>query len=140
MAKSNITDKLRDIDFPTFLQAHNLLIEHTAPEFHIEIAEWLEANINEPDILLQVFRGAGKSHLICLYSVWRLLKNPNLTIIILSGTSEVAQDNASFIRRIIEENPFTRHLKGDGKWTDLKFFVKRDKDKRLAIRQHWSVW
>jgi len=120
------------IDFVTFLEAQNILFEHDAPKFHIEVAEWFEDNVDVADSLLQIFRGAGKSHLVCLYAVWRLLCDPNLTIIVLSGTSEVAQDNAGFIRRIIEGNPFTKHLRGDGKWTDTKFFVKRNIDTRNA--------
>jgi hypothetical protein len=72
--------------------------------------------------------GAGKSHLVSLYVVYTLLKNPNSTIMIMSAKRELAERNARFIKKVIESNPLTAKLRGNGKWTDTLFFIDRQRN------------
>lgn len=63
---------------------------------------------------IQAFRGVGKSFLTCTYVVWRLWKNPQLKIVIVSANETLATECATLIKQIIE------HPAGDGLWSDLK--------------------
>lgn len=44
----------------------------------------------------------GKSFLTCCYVVWRLWKNPNLKVLIVSASEGLATENATLIKQIIE--------------------------------------
>lgn len=116
-----------DIDFATFVELQNVIDQFDTPELHLRIIKWLEDTAHETDRLLQIFRGAGKSHLVSLYVVYTLLKDPNSTIMIMSAKRELAERNARFIKKVIESNPLTASLRGNGKWTDTLFFIDRER-------------
>jgi hypothetical protein len=63
---------------------------------------------------IQAFRGVGKSFLTCAYVVWRLWKNPNIKVVIVSANETLATECATLIKQIIE------HESGDGLWADLR--------------------
>lgn len=76
----------------------------------LDIASFLADNEN-PLRFIQAFRGIGKSFLTCIYVVWRLWKNPNLKILIVSANEALATENATLIKLIIE-NPAGERLWG----------------------------
>ncbi len=115
------------IPFREFVDVQNILDGRTTPDLHIKMCSWLEDTQNNPRRIIQVFRHAGKSHLTCLYVVWRLLMDPNFTCIIVSAKRNVALRNSLMIRTIIESNPLTQHLKEDlHQWQVQNFTVNRD--------------
>lgn len=61
-------------------------------------------------IILEGFRGVAKSFITCAYSVWRLWKNPQLKVMVVSASKDRADANAIFIKRIILTLPFLAHL------------------------------
>jgi len=61
---------------------------------------------------IQAFRGIGKSFLTCCYVVWRLWKNPNLKVLIVSANEGLATENATLIKLIIDHP--------DGLWPELQ--------------------
>lgn len=61
--------------------------------------------------IIQGFRGVAKSFITCAYVVWRLWRNPQLKIMIVSASKVRADANAKFIRQLIREIPFLAHLK-----------------------------
>lgn len=63
---------------------------------------------------IQAFRGIGKSFLTCCYVVWRLWKNPNLKVLIVSANEGLASENAELIKKII------LHKAGDPYWPELR--------------------
>lgn len=76
----------------------------------VDIAKTLQNPPNDRFILMG-FRGVAKSFITCAYVVWRLWKNPQLKIMIVSANKERADANATFIKKIINELPFLDHLK-----------------------------
>lgn len=114
------------LDFPTFVLLQGKQGGFIVPKLHIEIAEWLEETDHEPRRVLQVFRNAGKSHLISLWVVYKLLQDPNYKILMISALSDLAIRNTRFMREIIDTNPFCKHLRGEDKWAESKFFVRRN--------------
>lgn len=63
---------------------------------------------------IQAFRGVGKTFLTAAYVVWRLWKNPDLKIMIVSANEAFANEIASFIKQIID------HEAGDSLWAELR--------------------
>lgn len=53
--------------------------------------------------MVQAFRGIGKTWLTCAYALWRLYRNPNERVKIVSANENKAIENASFMRRLIDE-------------------------------------
>jgi hypothetical protein len=63
---------------------------------------------------IQAFRGVGKTFLTAAYVVWRLWRNPDLKVVIVSANEAFANEIASFIKQIID------HEAGDGLWDELR--------------------
>lgn len=64
--------------------------------------------------MIQAWRGAAKSYLTCAYALWRLYRNPNERIKIVSANESKAMENATFIRRLIDEVPQLQFLRPKG--------------------------
>ena len=60
--------------------------------------------------ILEGFRGVAKSFITCAYAVWRLWRNPQLKVMVVSASKDRADANAVFIKRIILTLPFLEHL------------------------------
>ena len=67
----------------------------------LDIARFL-ADQENPFRFIQAFRGIGKSFLTCCYVVWRLWKEPNLKVLIVSANETLATENATLIKLIID--------------------------------------
>lgn len=73
--------------------------------------------------IIEGFRGVAKSYLTCAYTVWRLWKDPQLKVLIVSASKDRADANAVFVRRIINLLPFLDHLlPGDGQRNTQNLF------------------
>ena len=97
--------------FPLFcsLVWQTIGLPQTTP-IQVDIAKTLQHPPNDRFILMG-FRGVAKSFITCAYVVWRLWKNPQLKIMVVSANKERADANATFIKKIINELPFLEHLK-----------------------------
>jgi hypothetical protein len=87
------------------------------------IAELL--NENSDRLILQAARGTGKSWLAAIYTTWRLLRNIDEKILVVSASGPKAIEIATFIRRLFEEVPLLQHIKpnGEGRDSVLSFDV-----------------
>lgn len=63
--------------------------------------------------MVQAFRGVGKSWLTATYVLWRLWKNPNERILVVSASKDRADAFSTFVKRLITEIPELHHLKPD---------------------------
>lgn len=97
-------------DFKTFLflvWQHLGLPEPTRSQY--AIAEWLQ---NGPKrLVIEAFRGIGKSWVTGAFVVWLLFRNPNLNILVVSATKAYADTMSAYIQRLIDELPFLAHLR-----------------------------
>jgi len=66
---------------------------------------------NPSRLILEAARGTGKSWIGAIYTTWRLLKNPDEKILVVSGSGAKAQEIATFIRRLFEDVPILRPLR-----------------------------
>jgi hypothetical protein len=117
------------ISFRQFVWLWNHFQGQTTPRLHLEIAEWLgQAWLRqERRLLLLVFRSAGKSTLVGIFSAWLLANDPNLRILVLAAEHDLATKMVRNVKRIIERHPLTRHLvpRRADQWAADQFTVAR---------------
>lgn len=100
--------------FPAFLYIVWTCIQLPMPtKCQLDMAMYLEGSDGGRRRILQAFRGIGKSFITCAYVVWRLWKNRNLRILIISASGDRADANARFIKKIINAVPFLWDMKAD---------------------------
>lgn len=61
--------------------------------------------------MIQAFRGVGKSWLTAAYVLWRLLKNPNERILVVSASKDRADAFSVFVKRLINDVEILQHLR-----------------------------
>lgn len=122
------------IEFELFAAAWNRLQNQSTPQVHFRIIRWFARmkRKGKNRLLLMAFRSCGKSTIIGLYVVWRLLRNPNERILVISADEMLAGKMVRNIKRIIESHPFTLHLKPPkiDQWGIDRFTVERDMELR----------
>lgn len=101
-------DPLKD-DFKVFLYAiwkHLNLPDPTRSQY--VLAEWLQ---NGPSkLVIEAFRGIGKSIVTEAFVCWLLLRNPQLKIMVVSASKTRADSFSTFVLKLIREVPFLKHL------------------------------
>ncbi len=72
-------------------------------------------------LLIEAFRGVGKTYITGAYVTWRLLRNPNEKVLIVSQSGPHSDAIAQFIRRLVFDLPILGHLIPD---SDMRNSVK----------------
>jgi hypothetical protein len=96
--------------FPDYLEYvySNISLPSPTP-LQNRVAEIIGAN---PDrLILEAARGTGKSWIASIYTTWRLLRNVDEKILIISASGVKAIEIATFVRRLFEEVPLLSHIK-----------------------------
>jgi len=62
-------------------------------------------------LLIEAFRGVGKTYLTGAYATWRLLRNPNEKVLIVSASGPHATSISTFIHKLLVEVPLLEHLR-----------------------------
>ena len=76
-------------------------------------------------IIVQAFRGVGKSWITSAYVVWLLYMNPQLNILVVSASKTRSDDFTTFTLRLINEMEVLQHLmpRGDQRQSKISFDV-----------------
>lgn len=76
-------------------------------------------------MVIQAFRGVGKSYITSAYVVHELLLDPTRTILVVSASKQRADDFSTFTLRLIEEMPLLQHLrpKENQRYSKISFDV-----------------
>ena len=76
-------------------------------------------------IIVQAFRGVGKSWITSAYVVWLLYMNPQLNILVVSASKTRSDDFTTFTLRLINEMEILQHLmpRGDQRNSKISFDV-----------------
>lgn len=61
--------------------------------------------------IIEAFRGIGKSWLTAAYVLWRLYRNPEERILVVSASKDRADSFSIFVKRLIDEMPLLHHLR-----------------------------
>ena len=102
-----IVDDLRDFrNFLFVVWSHLNLPEPTPVQY--DMAEYLQSN--EKRIVIEAFRGAGKSYITSAFACHQLYINPEVKILVVSASKIRADDFSIFTMRLIQDMPLLQHL------------------------------
>jgi len=122
------------ISFSAFVQEWNRTQGLATPGLHSEICAWLETAWKKGDhaLLLMAFRNSGKSTLVGMFAAWLFLCDPDLRILVLAADHALARKMVRNVKRIIEQNKWTEHLKPKkaDQWASDQFTLERDREQR----------
>lgn len=96
-------------DFRVFLWLvwkHLGLPEPTPRQY--EIAYYLQHGPRR--LVIQAFRGVGKSWITAAFVLWLLCRDPNINIMVVSASKQRAKNFTTFVRQLIDEMPILRWL------------------------------
>ncbi len=120
----------QDIRLVDFVLLWNQRQNLSCPVLHLSILDWLEQSwhAGDSELLLLVFRDAGKSTLVGLFCAWLLLRQPHLRILVLAAEQALARKLVRNVKRIIERHPLTAGLKPKRReqWAADLFTVNRN--------------
>lgn len=74
------------------------------------IAMFLEATNDAHRRMLQAYRGTGKTHIICAYATWLLMRDPCDTILIIRDVYKMSRFINKQIKNLLEKFPPLQHL------------------------------
>jgi hypothetical protein len=96
--------------FPTYLRyVYSYIGLPDSTPLQNRIAEILDEG--EDRLILEAARGTGKSYIGAIYTTWRLLRNVDEKILVVSASGPKAIEIATFIRSLFENVPLLAHLK-----------------------------
>lgn len=124
---------LCESDFDIFVQ---FILGFKNEQFHNELDQTIGNELNKK-IVITYPRGHGKStHLSVAYPLWRIAKNHNLRILLISSTEPVSKSFLSEIMGHIENNLL---YKAFAKWCDpLQIGVEPKMKNYAKLRESWS--
>jgi hypothetical protein len=104
-------DKLK-AEFPYFVRMlwDHLLLPVPTP-VQDDISNYLQHGPKR--IVIEAFRGVGKSWLTSAFVIWSLLNDPQLRILVVSANKDRATAFSTFTKRLIAEVPVLQHLQPD---------------------------
>lgn len=111
-------------DFRYFLilvWRHLLLPDPTWVQY--DIATYLQDGPRR--LIIEAFRGVGKSWITSAYVCWRLLRNPQIKVMVVSASGGRADQFSTFTKRLIYEMPILQHLipRADQRQSNVAFDV-----------------
>lgn len=76
-------------------------------------------------IIIEAFRGVGKSYIAVAFVVWNLLLDNNMKNMVVSASKTRADDFSNFAHKIIGDFPLVSHLRAreDQNWSKISFDV-----------------
>jgi hypothetical protein len=112
------------VEFAEFCFADETGQPMRLPQVHRELHEFLT---NAPRGLVEMPRDHGKTTQVMIRGLWELGRNPNLRILLVCGSSALAQQRGRFLRDAIANNPRVHrvfpHLKPERPWRASLFRV-----------------
>lgn len=122
MTQEEIEDSIQDFRvFLIHLWKHLRLPQPTRMQLHI--ADYLQQGHKRSQ--LEALRGIGKTWITGAFVCWRLLRDPNEKVLIVSQSGVHAEAIAVFIKKVIHTFPLLQHLiaRSDQKDTTVAFDV-----------------
>ena len=97
-------------DFPTYL---NYVYSHIGLPIMTPLQGRIAGILGEEHdrFILEAARGTGKSYIGAIYTTWRLLRNCDEKILIVSASGPKAIEIATFVRNLFENVPLLQHLR-----------------------------
>jgi len=111
-------------------------------DIHKEVFKWLQAENSEFNQLLLLPRAHLKSHCMAVWSAWWVTKHPDTTILYISATSTLAEDQLYAIKGMLDSDTYARYWPEmvnpeEGKrekWASTSIMVDHPTRKREGVR------
>jgi hypothetical protein len=78
-------------------------------ECHTELINWWQSGARKRNCLVLLPRGHLKSKLIAYKTAWELTKDPTSTILYVSATSDLAEEQLGLIKQILTSPTYTKY-------------------------------
>lgn len=105
---TKLDPRLRDFKNFLYLVWKHLNLPSPTP-VQYQIADYLQDGGNKR-IIIEAFRGVGKSWITSAFACWNLLLDPQTKILVVSASKSRADDFSNFTRRLIREMSLLQHL------------------------------
>ena len=118
-------------------------------DIHKQMYKWMEdyslfgqGSGQSTNKLIMLPRGHLKSHMVATWAAWIITKHPEITILYLSATAELAEKQLFAIQNILGSTIYNRYFPEyinpqEGKrerWSQRKFSIDHERRKKEAIR------
>lgn len=115
------------------------IIGITVKKFH---AEWLRAFERHKYLILLAPRDHGKTVIVGTYIIWRIVRDPDIRILICTVNQSKASDMMFFIQYHLEHNEklieYFGEQKGDGEWSKTELRLSGEEKLEWPFRhQHF---
>ncbi len=119
------TLELLKSDFKFFLQAIWAQLDLPSPtRAQYAIADYLQYGPKR--LMVQAFRGVGKSWITAAFVLWTLFKDNDKKVMVISASKERADNFSIFCQKLIVETPWLQHMqpKSDtARWSRISFDI-----------------
>lgn len=140
--KTNV-DLIREAaeaDFETFIRL--VAPKQVLGSIHLELCAWSMRQSKKSHQIVLLPRDHGKSRIAAYRVAWRITKQPDVRILYISATSNLAEKQLKFIKDILTSNIYTRYWPDminpeEGKrekWTNSEISVDHPKRREEAVR------
>lgn len=109
---------------------------------HVELINWWQSGARKRNCLVLLPRGHLKSKLIAYKTAWELTKDPTSTILYISATSDLAEQQLGLVKNILTSKTYMKYWPEmihpeEGKrekWTNSEIVVDHPLRKKEGIR------
>ena len=119
------TLELLKSDFKFFLQAVWAQLDLPTPtRAQYSIADYLQYGPKR--LMVQAFRGVGKSWITAAFVLWTLFNDKNKKIMVISASKERADNFSIFCQKLIIETPWLQHMQPNSdtaRWSRISFDI-----------------
>lgn len=111
-------------------------------ECHTELVNWWQSSVRKRNCLILLPRGHLKSKLIAYKTAWELTRDPTSTILYISATSDLAEQQLGLVKNILTSKTYMKYWPemihvDEGrraKWTNSEIVVDHPARAREGIR------
>lgn len=131
----------QSITFPEFVELFNQERNWEISYPQYLLCQWLNDTDNETYRIGQAYREAGKTEIETLWIAWKLMRDPNWTVIICCANNKLANKLSRTARAYVERFWLTKHLvptDGD-QWQVETWTVNRDQNSSTPSVQATSI-
>lgn len=119
----------REVSFLTFFLIWAKFQGWRVPLLHVRICQWLES-CADPERVLMVFRGAGKSTLYAIFKAWKLYRDRTRRSLVWSADGPTATMLTADVAHILRNHPLCGGMLPTARVGAKRFFVLGSRDAR----------